>query len=100
MTVNIGKVLLKHRDRIGSLKFEEITFDKLIFHYLRWASMSFRAGIPIGSIFLCRTAIETGLRERIAEELAEKEGIKDKERRHQKIWELMKKLESQFDGQG
>ena len=92
VTVNIGKILLKHRDKIGSLKFEEITSDKLIFHYLMFASMSYRAGIPIGSIFLCRTAIETGLRERIAEELAKKE-IQDREKLPQKIWELMEKLE-------
>jgi hypothetical protein len=93
VTVNIDKILLKHRDRIGSLKFEEITLEKLIFHYLRWASMSFRAGVPIGSIFLCRTAIETGLRERIAEEIAQKE-IKDMGELPQKIWELMKKLKN------
>lgn len=91
VTVNIGKILLKHRDRIGSIKFEETTLDKLIFRYLTFASMSYRAGIPIGSILLCRTAIETGLRERIAEELAKKDG-KDKEL-PQKIWELMEKLE-------
>ena len=92
VTVNINKILLKHRDKIGSLKFEEISLEKLIFRYLRFASMSYKAGIPIGSIFLCRTAIETGLRERIAEELAEKEST-DKGKLPQKIWKLMKKLE-------
>ena len=91
VTVNIDKILLKHRDKIGSIKFEKILLDKLIFNYLTFASMSYRAGIPIGSIILCRTAIETGLRERIAEELAKKE-IKDRGL-PQKIWEWMKKLE-------
>ena len=92
VTVNISKILLKHRDKIGSVKFEEILLDKLIFRYLTFASMSYRAGIPVGSIFLCRTAIETGLRERIAEELA-KEGIQDRDELPQKTWELMEKLE-------
>jgi hypothetical protein len=92
VTVNIDKILLKHRDEIGSLEFEEMMFDKLIFHYLTFASMCYRAGIPIGSIFLCRTAVETGLRERIAEEMA-KEDIKSKEELPQKIWAQMKKLE-------
>jgi hypothetical protein len=91
VTANIGKILLRHRDRIGSLKFEEITSDKLIFHYLTFASMSYRAGVPIGSILLCRTAIETGLRERIAEELAKRE-IKDRSKFLQKVWESMEKL--------
>jgi len=93
VSVNINKILLKHRDKIGSLKFEEILLDKLIFHYLTFASMSYRAGIPIGSVFLCRTALETGLRERIAEELAKKEA-QDEERLPHKIWEHMKKLEN------
>jgi len=92
VTVNIDKILLKHRDEIGSLEFEEMVLDKLIFHYLTFASMSYRAGIPIGSIFLCRTAVETGLRERIAEEMAKKE-VKSEKELPQKIWEEMKKLE-------
>ena len=39
--------------------------------------MCFRAGIPAGAIGLCRTAIESGLRERLAEELARKENPSD-----------------------
>ncbi len=78
-TVEIDKMLLKHRDKIGSIKFEKILLDKLIFRYLTLASMCYRAGISFATITLCRTAIETGLRERIAEELAKKECNKTKE---------------------
>lgn len=92
VTTNIDKILLKHRENVGSAKFEEILLDKLIFRYLTFASMSYRAGIPIGSIFLCRTAIEAGLRERIAEELAKKE-TQEREKLPQKIWDHMEKLE-------
>jgi hypothetical protein len=73
---NVSNDLLKHRDRIGSIKFERIWLEKTIFKYLTFASMCFRAGIPAGTISLCRTAIESGLRERLAEELARKEAIK------------------------
>jgi len=69
-----GKELLKHRERLGSLEFERIWFKKSIFKYLTFASMCYRAGIPAGTISLCRTGIESGLRERLAEELARKEG--------------------------
>lgn len=68
----IDKDLLTHRDRLGSLEFERIWLEKTIFKYLTFASMSYRAGIPAATISLCRTAIESGLRERLAEELAEK----------------------------
>ncbi|MDI6859923.1 MAG: hypothetical protein QMC85_05465, partial [Methanocellales archaeon] len=91
MTVEINKVLLKHRDKIGSTKFEEITLAKLIFHYLTFASMCYRAGIPIASILLCRTALEAGLRERVAEELARKE-TNNKDELAKKTWELIKQL--------
>lgn len=66
----ISKPLLKHRDRLGSIAYEQIMLDKTIFKYLAYASMCFRTGIPAGTIALCRTALETGLRERLAEELA------------------------------
>lgn len=65
--------LLKYRDRIGSTEFERIWLEKNIFKYLTFASMCFKAGIPAGAISLCRTAIESGLRERLAEELARRE---------------------------
>lgn len=87
VTVEVDKILLKHRDKIGSIKFERILLDKLIFRYLTFASMSYRAGIPLASILLCRTALEIGLRERIAEKLAEKE---DENNQSKKIWELIK----------
>jgi len=90
VTININKILLKHRDEIGSIKFEEILLHKLIFKYLTFASMCFRAGIPIATIFLCRTALEAGLRERIAEKIA-----KNKE----EMWEVMKKLSNLKLGQ-
>ncbi|MCZ7393392.1 MAG: hypothetical protein ABOK23_07935 [Candidatus Methanoperedens sp.] len=70
---NVSDELLKNRDSIGSIEFERIWHEKSIFKYLTFASMCFRAGIPAGSISLCRTAIESGLRERLAEELAKKE---------------------------
>lgn len=92
VTVRVGKILLNHRDKMGSIKFEEILLDKLIFKYLTFAKMSYRAGIPIASISLCRTAMDAGLRERIAEELAKKE-TEDRKKLPQKIWELMEKLE-------
>ncbi|MBN2186709.1 MAG: hypothetical protein JW732_04575 [Dehalococcoidia bacterium] len=72
-TNNISNELLKHRDRIGSIEFERIWLEKDIFKYLTFASMCFRAGISAGTISLCRTAIESGLRERLAEESARKE---------------------------
>ncbi len=70
---NVSDELLKHRDSIGSIEFETIWLEKDIFKYLTFARMCFRAGIPVGTISLCRTAIESGLRERLAEELAKKE---------------------------
>lgn len=83
VTAEIDKILLKHRDKhrdkIGSIKFEKILPHKLIFHYLTLASMSYRAGVPFATISLCRTAIEAGLRERVAEELAKKEVSKNEE---------------------
>lgn len=45
--------------------------------------MCFRAGIPIATIFLCRTALEAGLRERIAEKTGKDE---------KGIWEEIKRL--------
>lgn len=72
-TNNLTNGLLKHRDRLGSLEFERIWLEKHVFKYLTFASMCFRAGIPAGTISLCRTAIESGIRERLAEELARKE---------------------------
>jgi len=79
VTVEIDNILLKHRAKIGSEKFEKTCLDKLIFYYLMFASMSYRAGIPIAAILLCRTALEAGLRERLAEKLAEKECNNDNE---------------------
>lgn len=74
---NVSDELLKHRDRIGSVEFERIWLEKTIFNYLTFASMCYRAGIPAGTISLCRTAIESGLRERLAEQLARKEKLND-----------------------
>jgi len=74
VVTEIGKDLLRHRNRIGSLEFERIWLEKTIFKYLTLASMCYRAGIPEATISLCRTAIESGLRERLAEELAKKGG--------------------------
>ncbi len=72
-TNNLTNGLLKHRDRLGTSEFERIWLEKDAFKYLTFASMCFRAGIPAGTISLCRTAIKSGIRERLAEELARKE---------------------------
>ena len=91
VTVEIDKILLKHRDKIGNIKFGKILRHKLIFHYLTLASMSYRAGIPFATISLCRTAVEAGLRERVAEELAKKEVSKN-EKFPKKVFEKMETL--------
>ena len=88
---NIIKELLKQRDRIGSIEFERIWLEKAIFKYLTFASMCFRAGIPVGTINLCRTAIESGLRERLAEELAKKEST-NVSKLPEATWKKMKEL--------
>lgn len=98
VTVNIDKILLKHRDKIGSIEFERITMDKLIFRYLTFASMCYRAGIPIATISLCRTALEGGLKEKIAEKIAKDEkGIWEaiKESSNLKLWQLVQKAEDE-----
>lgn len=98
VTVNINKTLLKHRDKIGSIEFERITMDKLIFQYLTFASMCYRAGIPIATISLCRTALEGGLKEKIAEKIAKDEkGIWEaiKELANWKLWKLVKRAEDE-----
>lgn len=86
VTVELDKILLKHRSKMGSTKFEGILLDKLIFRYLTYASMCYRAGIPIASITLCRTALEAGLREAMAEKLAEKE---EENNLSEKIWDIL-----------
>ena len=70
----LSKPLLKYRDRFGSTAFEQIWHDKIIFRYLTYASMCYRSGISAGTIALCRTAIEAGLREKLAEELSSETG--------------------------
>lgn len=70
---NMSDRLLKHRDRLGSAEFERIWREKTILNFLTFASMCFRAGVPAGAIGLCRTAIESGLREKLAEETVRKE---------------------------
>jgi len=73
VTRNISeKILLKHRTKENVLEIEGLFLNKLIFHYLTYASMCYRAGIPLATIHLCRTAMEAGLRERIAEERAKR----------------------------
>ena len=71
VTVNVDNILLKHRERIGSTELERLWMSKIIFQYLTLASMCYRANIPIATIFLCRTAMEAGLREKLAEKRAE-----------------------------
>jgi len=91
VTTEIAKILLKHRDKNGNTEFGNILLHKLIFHYLTLASMSYRAGIPFATISLCRTAIEAGLRERVAEELAKKE-VNKNEKFPKKVLEKMETL--------
>jgi len=69
---NASRELLAHKDRLG-IEFDRIWLEKSIFRYLTFANMCFKAGIKIGTISLCRTAIESGLRERLAEKLAKKD---------------------------
>lgn len=99
VTVNVGNILLKHRDRIGSIELERLMMNKLIFKYLTLASMCYRASIPLATIFLCRTAIEAGLREKLAEKKA-KENAKQVWEEMQdltvlKLWQLIKKIEDE-----
>lgn len=71
VTRNISEILLKHRTKENVLQLERLFMQKLIFRYLMYASMCYRCGVPAATIVLCRTAIEAGLRERIAERRAE-----------------------------
>jgi len=91
----IGKELLKHRDSLGSLEFERIWLEKTIFKYLTFAGMCYRAGIPAGTISLCRTAIESGLRERLAEELARK-GSTNTSKLPKATWNKLKGLKKKM----
>ncbi|HUV02624.1 MAG TPA: hypothetical protein VMW67_04165 [Desulfobacteria bacterium] len=94
----IGKDILKHRDRVGSLEFEKTWLEKTIFRYLTYATMCYRAGIPEGTISLCRTALEGGLRERLAEELAKKESV-NASKLPEVTWETLENLkEKRFNG--
>lgn len=68
VTHRIDDILLSHREERPDI--ESLFSKKSIFHYLMFASMSFYAGIPLGCIALCRTALEAGLRERLAEKRA------------------------------
>lgn len=61
----ISGILLAHRKEKTDI--ETLFLDKSIFHFLTFASMCYRAGIPLGCIVLCRIALEAGLRERLAE---------------------------------
>jgi len=91
VVTEIDKDLLRHRDSLGSLEFERIWLEKTNFKYLTFASMCYRAGIPAATISLCRTAIESGLRERLAEELAEK-GCATTSELPQATWKKLKAL--------
>ena len=99
VTVNIGNILLKHRDRIGSIELERLTMNKLLFKYLTFASMCYRASIPLATIFLCRTAIEAGLREKLAEKRAKENAKQGWEEMQDltglKLWKLIKKNEDE-----
>lgn len=96
VTHRIDEILLSHRQEKPDI--ENLFSEKSIFHYLIFASMSFNAGIPLGCIALCRTALEVGLRERIAEKKASSpEEVWDQIRKRRKIWfrDLLKEAEQQ-----
>ena len=80
VTHRIDDILLLHRPEKPDI--ESLFAEKSIFHYLMFASMSFRAGIPLGCIALCRTALEAGLRERLAEKRASSP---------EEVWDQIKK---------
>ncbi len=73
VAMKISDDMQTYRDKLGSLEFEKIWMEKSIFRYLTYASMCYRAGIPAGTISLCRTAMEAGIRERLAEKLAQRD---------------------------
>jgi len=89
-TSSKNKIILQYRECLGT-KLEEIQLKKMMFKYLQQADMSFNEAIPHGSICLCRTAIEVGLRERIAEEFANMD-FTNKKKLEEKIFEHMEKL--------
>jgi len=93
VTEKIHKILSKHRERIGNTKYEKLLLDKLIFLFLTWAQGCYREGFPIASISLCRTALETGLREKLAEVWAKKE-CDDSSKLPELTWNYLKKLET------
>lgn len=84
ISFKISNILLKHRTKENVSQLEDLFYNKLIFHYLTYASMSYRVGIPIATIFLCRAALKTGLREKIAE----KRAVDHKK----EVWEELQKL--------
>jgi len=61
--------------------------------------MCYRTGIPLATIFLCRTAIEAGLREKLAEKRAKENSERIwKEMQNLidlKLWQLIKKIEDE-----
>jgi len=92
VTQEIRKNLLKYRDKIGSINYERILMDKLIFHFLSYADNCYDFGIPIASISLCRTALEAGLRERLAEVMAKKEST-NASKIPKLMWKYMRDLQ-------
>lgn len=96
VTDRISEILLSRRREKTDI--EGLFLDKSIFHYLTFASMSFRAGIPLGCIALCRTAVEAGLRERLAEKKASSpDEVWDqiKERAEKRFRDLLKEAEQE-----
>lgn len=88
----IHKILSKHRERIGNTKYETLLLDKLIFLFLTWAQGCYKDGFSIASISLCRIALESGLKEKLAEVWAKEEG-EDVPKRSRRKWMHLKKLQ-------
>lgn len=95
-TSSLNKIISKYRDTLG-ITLEEIELDKLIFKYMTLAKMCYNEAIPYATICLCRTAIEAGLREKVAEELAKKDNAENKDL-SDKIFEQMEILKNKMLG--
>lgn len=91
LTSFIKNIIWQYKDKIGETEFYKIRQSKLIFFYKDLAERCFHEAIHYATICLCRTAIEAGLRERVAEELAKKDTDMTKSI-DEKIFEQMNKL--------
>jgi len=93
-TSSIFNSLMKYR-AVKGYEFDNIYSDKLIFKYLRLARKCFEEALNFPAICMCRTAIESGLIERVAEEQANIDG--DTTRKFEKkVLNYMKKNKNEM----